>query len=103
MLVETVTNRPYVKSTSSRVHNTSVNKSFRVLSRDAVRLLGERPLVTSGAFLTVLSFLTAFFSKTSLYLMPFFGIPAISLFVLEIFLGRHPDKFIKQPATALIG
>jgi hypothetical protein len=93
MLVESVINKPKIQRRNTLAYPISTSDLF-TLSRNLIKIAKERPLAASGAALTFISFLTAFVTKTPLKLMPFFGIPAIGLFALEIFSGKHPDSFV---------
>ncbi|MBI3590549.1 MAG: hypothetical protein HY094_04115 [Candidatus Melainabacteria bacterium] len=64
----------------------------------AIKLAKERPLLIGGAFLTFITFIVSLMNKTTQKLLPVFGIPAISLFVYQIFFN---SKNIPEPNKTL--
>lgn len=78
---------------STNYRSNLIDRVQRVITpaaNKALHFATNEPLVTGGTFLTGIAFITSLTNKTTTKLLPVLGIPAISLFIYQIFLHSTP-------------
>lgn len=85
MIVRSTTHNPYTTVQRSSENPCQLRKFFSPIRNNVIDFMQKKPLIAGSALLTISAFLASFFSNRALALLPIVGIPAISLFGLEIF------------------
>ena len=84
MTIYISTNKPFVSNKRNTVFG-QIRRILNPIKETTLKLINEKPILTSGAFLTFCTFFISLIGRSAVKILPFLGIPGIALLGYEIF------------------